>query len=67
MIGANDYVQRAALERRAARMCATLGLEPRKQERVRRERAPSRNERVLECGYQAYALEEGHYDEGEVS
>lgn len=26
--------------------------------------APTRNERILEHGYQAYALEEGHYDNG---
>ena len=23
---------------------------------------PTRNERIIDCGYQAYAMEEGHYD-----
>lgn len=62
MIGHNDHVQRAALERRAARMCTDLGLEPRKPQRARRERSPSRNERIIDHGYEAYAREEGHYD-----
>jgi hypothetical protein len=26
---------------------------------------PTRNERILESGYQAYAREEGHYDQGD--
>jgi hypothetical protein len=28
--------------------------------------APTRSERIIDCGYQAYALEEGHYDQGDA-
>jgi hypothetical protein len=28
-------------------------------------RVPTRNERILEHGYEAYAREEGHYDTGD--
>lgn len=33
--------------------------------RIGIDRTPTREQRILEHGYQAYAREEGHYDHGE--
>lgn len=58
-------------ERRAARACFAFGLKPRDAQpapKPRRQRTTrtweDRNARIIDGGYEAYAREEGHYDEG---